>query len=206
MATAQLKEKSEAGALRDGGYTYADLKSWEGPERYELHDGTAVFMESPSENHQIVQMNVSGLFWVYLKGKTCRVMGAPLDVRLFPEDDESDTTVFQPDVLVVCDEKKRGSKSINGAPTLVVEIVSPSSIHYDGFYKLRKYQDAGVKEYWTINPEQRIVNVYHFATKKEGDKGWFDTYSDGESITVESFPGLTIALQDIFDKTTPASE
>ena len=54
-------------------------------------------------------------------------MVSPLDVRLFPEEDNSDTTVVQPDLLVVCDEKKLASGSVNGAPDLLIDIVLPSN-------------------------------------------------------------------------------
>jgi Uma2 family endonuclease len=86
----------------NGRYTYADYLEWEGPERYQLINGEVFLMASPSVTHQALVMELSLQFGNWLRGKPCQVFAAPLDVRLFPEDDNSDDTVVQPDLLVVC--------------------------------------------------------------------------------------------------------
>ena len=83
-------------------FTYADYKEWEldEGERYELIYGEAYAMAAPSIRHQAVLMALSSQFYVYLQGKPCKVFPAPCDVRLFYEEDESDDTVVQPDIMV----------------------------------------------------------------------------------------------------------
>jgi Uma2 family endonuclease len=90
----------------DEEYTYGDYLYWGEDSRYEIIDGIAYKMPSPSVIHQSVSGELTGEIREFLKGKPCRVFAAPFDVRLFPEDDNSDTTVVQPDILVVCDQSK----------------------------------------------------------------------------------------------------
>ena len=108
----------------DGRYTYADYLSWEGPERYQLINGEVFQMASPSIGHQGLLMELSTQFHSFLKGKPCRVFAAPLDVRLFPVEDNSDDTVVQPDLLVVCDKSKLSKGPVNGPPDLTKTVIS----------------------------------------------------------------------------------
>jgi Uma2 family endonuclease len=86
-------------------FTYADYLEWESTERYQLINGGVFQMASPSVEHQTILMELSVQFGNYLRGKPCQVFAAPLDVRLFPKEDNSDDTVLQPDLLVICDKK-----------------------------------------------------------------------------------------------------
>ena len=140
-------------------YTYADYLTWEGPERYQIIKGEVFQMASPSVVHQGILRDLTIQFGNWLKGKPCQVFAAPLDVRLFPKEDNSDDTVVQPDLLVVCDKKKISKNSINGAPDFVVEIVSPSNSHRELFLKFQYYLEAGVREYSVIDPEVKKVQV-----------------------------------------------
>jgi Uma2 family endonuclease len=108
-------------------WTYADYKDWElAPcERYEIIDGEAYAMAAPTTRHQAMLGELFSQIHAYLRGKPCKVYPAPFDVRLFYEEDESDDTVVQPDIAVICDEKKRGKEGCRGAPELAVEILSP---------------------------------------------------------------------------------
>jgi len=175
-------------------YTYADYLEWEGPERYQLINGEAYMMASPSVSHQAIVRELLLNFGSWLRGKTCQVFSAPLDVRLFPKKDRSDNTVLQPDLLVVCDSKILSKKSVDGAPDLIIEIMSPSNTHSQLFYKFNHYLKAGVREYWVINPEEKIVNVHIYE-----DGRYFTTlYKDDDRIPVNILPGLEIALEDIW--------
>jgi Uma2 family endonuclease len=185
----------------DARYTYADYCAWNLPpdERYELHNGEAFCMASPVIAHELIQGNIFGEFHVFLKGKPCRVLGASCDVRLFPRDDERDTTVVKPDVFVVCDKRKLSKKCCVGAPDLVVEILSPSTRRNDLLYKLNLYKNAGLREYWIVDPELRTVTQYLLT-----DKGYLaQGYGLGVSaadIPVKIFDGmLRLSLADIFD-------
>jgi Uma2 family endonuclease len=144
----------------DTHFTYADYLGWEGPERYEVIDGEAFMMSSPTVEQQAISGEIFCLFHAFLRGKPCRVFAAPLDVRLFPEEDLSDDTVVQPDILVVCDSAKLGKASVNGPPDLVMEILSPSNSQKEMFLKFEKYLNAGVREYWVLDPEEKKVQVH----------------------------------------------
>ena len=85
-------------------------------------------------------------------------MIAPLDVQL----DRDDRTMVQPDVLVVCDRSKVVRRCVYGAPDFVVEILSPSTWEKDMYVKLGKYESAGVREYWIVDPKKKRVLVYDF--------------------------------------------
>lgn len=143
-------------------YTYSDYLSWDSDERYEIIDGIAYSMASPNLRHQSMSGELYATIREFLKDKPCKVISAPFDVRLFPEDDDSDITVVQPDILVVCDQKKLSDgRSCKGAPDLIVEILSKTNRFMDLRIKAQKYQEAGVKEYWVVNAEtlEIMVNV-----------------------------------------------
>jgi len=175
-------------------YTYADYLEWEGPERYQLINGEVFQMASPTVSHQGVLMELSLQFGNWLRGKPCQVFAAPLDVRLFPKKDKSDNTVVQPDLLVVCDKNKLSKGSVDGAPDLVIEIVSPSNTHSEIFLKFQYYLKAGVREYWVIDPEKKKVQVNIY------DNGHYlsTTYGKSDHIAVTVLPGLNIALEDLW--------
>jgi len=182
-------------------YTYADYLEWEGPERYELYDGEAFMMSSPSVAHQALLVGLLSPFDVWLQGKSCRVFVAPLDVRLFPKDDRSDRTVLQPDLLVVCDEGKLDKGSVNGPPDLIIEILSPSNTSSELFRKFNYYLKAGVREYWVVDPESRSVHVHIY----EDGRYISTTYSDNDRIPVTVLAGLEIPLESLWARLPPAA-
>jgi Uma2 family endonuclease len=182
----------------DRRYTYADYLEWEGPERYQLINGEVFQMASPSVTHQGILMELSNQFANWLRGKPCQVFAAPLDVRLFPQKDKSDNTVVQPDLLVVCDKDKLSKGSVDGAPDLVVEIVSPSNTHSELFLKYQYYMQAGVREYWTIDPERKKVQVHIYE-----DGHYISTlYEKNDHVAVTILPGLNIALEELWARIT----
>jgi len=176
-------------------YTYADYLTWEGKERYQLINGEVFQMASPSVTHQAVLMEMSIQFGNWLKGKPCQVFASPLDVRLFPKKDKSDNTVVQPDLLVVCDKNKIARNSIDGSPDLVIEIVSPSNTHSELFLKFQYYLEAGVREYWVIDPETKKVQVHIY----ENGHYISTIYKDNVTIPVTILPGLEIALENLWE-------
>lgn len=175
-------------------FTYANYKKWElaEGERYELIYGEAFAMSAPSLKHQAVQIALASQFYNYLEGKSCKAYTAPFDVRLFYKEDESDDTVVQPDIVVICDEKKRGTEGCRGAPDLVVEILSPSNTVSEMNRKLLLYLKAGVQEYWVVNPDNNTVIVYNF--KGKGIYG----YKNEDNVPVGILPGLDISLKRVF--------
>ncbi|MDR2471624.1 MAG: Uma2 family endonuclease, partial [Treponema sp.] len=143
-------------------YTYADYKDWElkPGERYELIRGVPYAMSAPNLPHQRVLMALAVEIHGFLKGKPCEVFAAPLDVRLFYEEDESDDTVVQPDIVVICDEAKKGYEGCRGAPELAVEILSPSNTAIEMERKLNLYREAEIGEYWIADPKNKHIRVY----------------------------------------------
>jgi Uma2 family endonuclease len=175
-------------------YTYADYLTWEGSERYELIDGEAYLMASPSRIHQEISMALSTRINNYLEGKTCKVYAAPFAVRLNPAEDQSDDTVLEPDIVVVCDPSKLDDRGCNGAPDMVIEILSPSTARYDRLVKFNKYRQAGVREYWIVDPEEKIVTAY---VLKNGEYTALN-YDDTGTAPVAVLPGCEIDLKAVF--------
>lgn len=126
-------------------------------ERMELINGEIISQAAPSPAHQQIAGGIHSELRVYIKkkGGKCVPFISPLDVRI------DDKNVLQPDVFVICDPKKIGDKRIEGAPDLVVEVLS-SDRRYDLVQKFGIYENAGVREYWIIDPKNRRTLVYFF--------------------------------------------
>jgi len=182
-------------------FTYADYKDWElkEGERYELIRGEALAMAGPNRRHQAILVEMLHHFSNHLQGKPCQVYCAPCDVRLFYDEElgEDDDTVVQPDILVVCDEGKLGEEGIRGAPDLVVEILSPSNTVFEMAEKRDLYENAGVREYWVVNPKDNEVTVHCLR-----DVGGFDRkiYEVADTVPVGVLPNLRIELEQVFAK------
>jgi Uma2 family endonuclease len=181
-----LKEKEH--------YTYADYLEWDENYRAEIINGEVYEMSPPLTIHQRISMRLSVKFSTFLERKTCEVFAAPFGVRLFPEPDLSDDTVLEPDLVVICDSSKIDERGCNGAPDLVIEILSPSTANKDLILKFNLYLEAAVREYWVIEPENRQVKVHllekgHYVTA---------TYGVSDVVPVTVLPGLTIDLKTIF--------
>jgi Uma2 family endonuclease len=177
-------------------FTYSDYKGWEldEGERFELIDGTAYAMSAPNDSHQAILTELIIQIGGYLRGKPCKVRPAPYDVRLFYAEDESDDTVVQPDISVICDEKKRGPEGCRGAPDLVVEILSPSNTADEYVRKFNLYREAGVREYWIVSPASKTVQS--FVLQNGAYTG--TVYNSGATIPSAVLAGLSVTLQDVF--------
>lgn len=150
----------EISEKRQGEYTIEDYYLIPEERRVELIDGVIYDMASPTAVHQILSTELCNIIRSYIckqKGR-CIVMAAPMDVQL----DCDDKTMVQPDVMVVCDRDKITRKCVHGAPDLVVEILSESTKKKDMYVKLGKYMEAGVREYWLVDPNGKKVIVYDF--------------------------------------------
>jgi Uma2 family endonuclease len=180
----------------EGKFTYADYKAWElSPrERYELIYGDAYAMSAPNAYHQSILMELSKQIAVFLTGKPCKVYPAPFDVRLFYEEDESDDTVVQPDISIVCDEKKRGKEGCHGAPDFIAEILSPSNTAIEMERKFHLYREAGVREYWVLEPEKKTLHTYLFS----GKTILTNKYNENDKVKMSIFNDLEIELKPVF--------
>lgn len=180
-----------------GGYTYADYLQWPEGERWELIDGVAWDMSpAPRRSHQ----QILGLLFRLIADRTddspCETYVAPFDVRLpdHPEGgaDEAVSTVVQPDISVFCDSARLDDRGALGAPTLVVEILSPSTSYKDQTDKLALYERHGVREYWIVNGDARWVMVYRLGA--DGRYGKPDYYRTDEAVTSEVLSGDPIRV------------
>ena len=147
-------------APREQLHTIEDYYALPDDQRAELIDGVFYDMGAPSKQHQTI---LGDLYILFRECKDkhkmpCSVLFAPLDVRL----DRDDYTMVQPDLLVFCHDDDPNSIRYEGAPDLLVEILSPSTRMKDMILKLHKYQRAGVREYWIVDPENRKVTVHFF--------------------------------------------
>ena len=141
--------------------SYAKLQEIDDDKRYELIDGVPYLMASPRVSHQDILFEIGYQLKTYLKGKKCRAFIAPLDVKLSGEkDNKKEFNVVQPDIMVVCDQNKITEKNIQGAQDLDIEITSPNNPAHDKLVKLNLYQKFGVKEYWIVSREEKIISVF----------------------------------------------
>lgn len=176
----------------DRRYTYQDYITWDGPERWELLDGFPYMMASPTPKHQQVLGELFFTFRGYLGDKPCTPFIAPLDVTF--EEDEQTNTVVQPDLFVMCGEFHQTSRIV-GTPVFVVEILSPSTTANDTIRKLNLYQRTKVQEYWIVESDEKIVNVYlHDGTLLR----WTAAYRPGETLSPSMFMDLKMNVSDIF--------
>ena len=128
--------------------------------RTELIDGVFYDMSSPTTAHQIILQEIWKRFSDYIEknnGK-CFAVAAPYDVRI----KKDDLNIIQPDVMIICDKDKVTNKRAEGAPDLVVEVVSPSSVAHHRIRKLNLYLDSGVREFWLVDPINDEILVYRF--------------------------------------------
>ncbi|MEM9457088.1 MAG: Uma2 family endonuclease [Myxococcota bacterium] len=148
-------------------FTYRDYCDWDDGQRWELIDGIARAMSpAPSMPHQSLVTALTAQLHAKLQGTPCKVLVAPLDVRLpeASEDDDAVTTVVQPDILVVCDQSKLDDRGCRGAPDFVVEVLSRSTAAHDQIIKRDLYERHGVREYWLVHPIDQIVTVYRLGS------------------------------------------
>jgi Uma2 family endonuclease len=176
--------------------TYADYKAWElkPDEQYEMIGGEVFAMSVPNASHQTMLMELSRQFANFLVGKTAKVYPAPYDVRLFYEEDESDDTVVQPDITVVCDPEKRGPEGCRGAPDFIAEILSPLNTATEMQHKFNLYRIAGVREYWALDNEYKTLTVYLF----DGENVISRIYGKKDKAPVSVLNGLSIDLVPVF--------
>ncbi len=164
--------------------------------RMELINGEIVLLGSPTTAHQEISGNLHIILREYLKGKQCKVFYAPFDVH-FNKEGFKEPDVMQPDLLIACDvdEKTNEKGRYMGTPSLVIEILSPSTRSKDMVDKLNTFMISGVNEYWIVDPKQQVVLVYGF---KDLDVDHFMTYRKKDIVRSYWFTGLEAEGPAIF--------
>lgn len=174
-------------------YTYKDYEAFPEGAPYQLIGGELIITPSTAPYHQRISKRLEYILYEYAEKKKQlgEVFYAPVDVYL------EETEVYQPDIIFI--SKERASiieeKKINGAPDLVIEILSPSSAYYDLRHKMKVYAKHGVKEYWIVDPDERSIEIYeninnHFFLVKKG--------FEQDKLNSKLIPGLEISLKDVF--------
>ncbi|NBI09003.1 Uma2 family endonuclease [Colidextribacter sp. OB.20] len=181
-------------------YSYADLLAWEDdPTHYELYDGQLRALSSPTDVHQLILTELLTQIHTHLRGTCRKIYPAPLDVRLFENNGDNPKnvkTVVQPDLSVAC--KKNGkvdTRGIHGAPDLIIEILSPSTKQYDCLIKYKLYQQAGVKEYWIVDPDKQLVLVYML---EDGQYYVPEVYTAKDIVPVGVLEDCSVDLTKVF--------
>ena len=183
--------------ISDKNNTFADYKKWDIAEgdHYELINGAALLKHKPSEVHKTILDKLYKQLSDFLEGKTIKAFCAPFNVRLCYKADESDNIVLQPDISVICDPKIWAPGSCHGVPDFVCEIISPSVTASEFQIKFNLYHNAGVREYWVIDPDYKTLYVYNF-----WDDIIFPVYHCSTDIAkIGIFEDLDIKLETIFN-------
>lgn len=173
---------------------YNSKDYWNLPEdqHAELINGRLYFMAPPGFIHQKLVSQLSRLLGNHIEANRggCEVIPAPFAVNL----NADDTTYVEPDISVICDKNKLTDKECQGAPDFIIEIVSPSSRRMDYNIKNGKYSEAGVREYWIVDPAKKRTTIYHY----EEDAAPV-IYPFGSPIESGIFPGFRITISELLD-------
>ena len=173
-------------------YTYEDYLNTPEGERYELIDGELILVASPNEEHQFASVKLVSLMYPYADERDLGwVFHAPFDIVF------SDTEVVQPDVMFISKEREniRTGANVQGAPDLVVEILSPSSLKRDWEDKRELYAKYGVEEYWIADPVHKMVSVMLLG---DGILELAGTYVEGDTVASTALEGFSVEVGEIF--------
>ncbi len=184
-------DRKDSTEKKQGSCTVEDYYAVDEDRRVELIDGVLYDLAAPTTFHQIFLVEIAFQIKAFIKENhgSCIPFIAPTAVQL----DRDDKTMLEPDLGIVCNRDNFTKKNIYGAPDFVLEVISPATRKKDYFIKLNKYMNAGVKEYWIVDPYQRRILVYYF----EGESGPF-VYSITEPVPVNIYDGkLVIDLSEL---------
>lgn len=160
----------------------------------EFIDGEVYLQASPSTGHQRISRKLSTIFDLYFSGKTCEPFVAPFNIILPVKATDQNKVI--PDLSVICDKSGLNENNYIGIPTLIIEILSPSTAWIDISKKFHLYQTNGVKEYWIISPKNSDIQIFNL--DKDGFYGEPSTFY-GNSIAVSTFfEELKVNLKDLF--------
>lgn len=187
----RVEEAAPKYYAKQGEYTLEDYYALPEDVRAELIDGILYYFSAPTTIHQEIVGNLFAQLVAQIgrKNGKCKVFVSPIDVQL----DCDDKTMVQPDVLILCDLDKQKKQVIYGAPDFVVEILSPSTRKKDLTIKHRKYLNAGVREYWIVDPKEKRLITYDF---ENGEK--VGSYPFTENVGLAIYDGkITVDLTEL---------
>lgn len=172
-------------------YTEEDYYNLPEDIRAELIDGRIYYQAAPNRKHQRISGELYTIINNYIKSKkgSCQAYAAPFAVKLFKDR----KNIVEPDISVICDRDKLTDRGCTGAPDWIIEIVSPGSSSHDYIRKLNLYADAGVREYWIVDPREEKVLVYRLAEEEIK----VEPHSFQEKVKAGIFEDLWIDFQEV---------
>jgi Uma2 family endonuclease len=173
-------------------YTYEDYLKTPEDQRYELIEGELFMTPSPIPKHQKISRDIEFEILKFVRMNDLgEVFDAPCDVYLNAEN------VIQPDILFISKDRLDiiGEKNIQGAPDIVIEIISESSAYRDMVQKKKLYTKFGVKEYWIVIPDEGLIEMYIL---KDNTCQLYKTYTKDDALESPYLKGLKIELKAIF--------
>jgi len=185
----------EQGWPAQGEWTYEDYQRLpDDGRRYEIIEGVLYVIAAPSFDHQYTAGEVFAALRTYVRERQLGiVISAPFEVHL-----PGIARPVQPDVLFIAAERapQAGAEDFTGAPDLLVEILSPSTVRTDRVVKFSAYERAGVREYWLVNPYARSVEVYTLS--EDGTYAMAGQYVPDNSIKSTVLSDLALPVDDLF--------
>ena len=172
-------------------FTYEDYLQLSEDKRYELLEGELFMVPSPVPSHQNILQNLLLILDAHIRAWGLgQVYLAPLDVVLSPED------VLQPDILFIAKDRLGiiGEKNIQGAPDLVIEILSPATAERDRGLKRRIYARYGVKEYWLVDADRETIEVLE---PGKADLESTGVYGKKTGVKSNLLPGLSFTPEQV---------
>lgn len=173
-------------------YTIEDIYNLPDGQRAELINGQIYNMAPPSYIHQKLVSQFTKIIGHYIDSAdgSCEVLPAPFAVNLTADD----KTYVEPDISVICDKTKLTDKGCSGAPDFIIEVVSPSSRKMDYSTKMTLYSDAGVREYWIVDPLKERTTIYRF---EEDAAPMILTFN--QTIQVGIYSDLQITISELLN-------
>jgi len=173
-------------------YTYEDYVKLPEGAPYQLIGGELIMTPAPTPYHQIVSRKIMSLLIQYVeKNNLGEILYSPIDVYFSEED------VFQPDIIFISKERLNiiGETKIEGAPDLIIEILSPSTAYYDLGRKYKIYEKSGVREYWIVHPERKSIEIYQ---NQEGQFKLIQMAKEKDTVNSSLFKDFELNLEKIF--------
>jgi len=189
----KVKEQAASYKVKRIKYTYQDyLNLPDDGKRYELINGELVMTPAPNTIHQnIIVKMIYEIERFLQQQKIGKLFCAPTDVKF------NDTNILQPDIVFISKERSGviTENIINGAPDLIIEILSPGTAYYDLIEKKEIYEQYGVKEYWIVDPKKNRVDIYQNIDQRFELNQRLDVEGIAKSLVIE---GFEVSLTDIF--------
>ncbi|HDL18575.1 MAG TPA: Uma2 family endonuclease [Bacteroidetes bacterium] len=189
----EIKKSSLASQKSKRNYTYRDyLDLPDDRNRYEILEGELIMGPAPITIHQRISRKIEiQLAYFVEKHNLGEIFDAPFDV-IFGE-----TNVIQPDLLFISNENKKilTEKNIQGAPDLIIEILSPATAYYDLIEKKEIYEKFGVQEYWIVDPKRQWIEIYTLTDRKYQ---LFQRQEIKGKIHSKILAGFELSLENIF--------